>query len=114
MKRKFSLEEKDICWKLWYEGLGFSDIGRVLNAKPGSIFTILRENGGYIPVKPKRNQRQLSLGEREEISIGLALGKTIRQIAQVIKRAPSTVSREISKNGGSNKYRASKADALAW
>ncbi len=103
-----------MCWTLWRQGLGFSDIGRVINAKPGSIFTILRASGGYPPSKAKRSQRHLSLRERENISIGLALGKSVRQIATELSRAPSTVSREINKNGGVGKYQASTADASAW
>lgn len=114
MKRKFSPEEKETCWQLWRQGLGFSDIGRVLNAKPGSIFTILRASGGYQPFKAKRSERHLSLIEREHISIGLALEKSIRKIATELSRSPSTISREINRNGGIRKYRASTADALAW
>ena len=113
MKRKFSSEEKEICWKLWREGLGFSDIGRVINAKPGSVFTILRASGDYPPLKAIRSQRHLSLNERETISIGLALGKSARQIATELSRAPSTINREINKNGGAGKYRATTADASA-
>jgi IS30 family transposase len=114
MKRKFSSEEKETCWKLWRKGLGFSDIGRVINAKPGSVFTILRSSGGYPPLKAIRSQRHLSLSERETISIGLALGKSVRQIAADLSRSPSTISREINKNGGARKYRATIADASAW
>ena len=114
MKRKFCAEEKETCWKLWRQGLGFSDIGRVLDAKPGSIFTLLRVSGGYPPTSRTRSQRHLSLNEREEISIGIALGKSIRQIAQSLSRSPSTISREIARHGGSKKYRATHADAAAW
>jgi len=114
MKRKFSPEEKETCWKLWRQGLGFSDIGRVIDAKPGSVFTILRASGGYPPYKARRSQRHLSLSEREHISIGLVLHKSVRQIATELSRSPSTVSREINKNGGVGKYRATAADASAW
>src|SRR3984957_7729170 len=47
--------------------------------------------------------------EREEISRGIAVGRSIRQIAQGLGRAPSTVSREIRRNGGSQAYRANRA-----
>lgn len=56
----------------------------------------------------------MSLSEREEISRGLAAGKTIRQIAASLSRAPSSVSREISRHGGRIGYRASTADIAAW
>ena len=44
----------------------------------------------------------------------MAANSSIRQIAAMIGRAPSTVSREIARNGGRNKYRASDADSQAW
>ncbi len=52
--------------------------------------------------------------EREEISRGVAAGRSLRQIARGLGRAPSTVSREIRRNGGSQGYRASQADRRAW
>jgi IS30 family transposase len=52
--------------------------------------------------------------EREEISRGIAAGRSIRQIAKGLGRAPSTVSREIARNGARGAYRASEADAQAW
>jgi IS30 family transposase len=54
------------------------------------------------------------VGDREEISRGLAAGRSMRQIAATIGRAPSTVSREIARHGGRNGYRAADADAAAW
>ena len=54
------------------------------------------------------------MDEREHISIGLTLKKSIRQIAKELSRSPSTICREINKNGGVTKYQASKADASAW
>src|SRR6476646_341484 len=44
---------------------------------------------------------------------GIAVGRSIRQIAQGLRRAPSTVSREIRRNGGSQAYRANRADRRA-
>ncbi|MBX8803425.1 IS30 family transposase [Ochrobactrum sp. MR28] len=114
MKRKFTQSEKETCWSLWREGLGFSDIGRVLSAKPGSVFTLLREHGGVTLPRPKRSQRHLNLAEREEISISLAANISIRQIAYSLRRSPSTISREINKNGGLRKYRAHLAENAAW
>ena len=114
MKRKFTQSEKETCWSLWGEGLGFSDIGRVLSAKPGSVFTLLREHGGVTLPRPKRSQRHLNLAEREEISISLAANISIRQIAYSLRRSPSTISREVNKNGGLRKYRAHLAENVAW
>jgi len=56
----------------------------------------------------------LRLEEREEISRGIAAGRSIRRIAQGLGRSPSTISREIRRNGGSQAYRANRADRRAW
>lgn len=56
----------------------------------------------------------LTLAEREEISRALASGYSIRSIATLLERAPSTISREIHRNGGQRCYRATKADQAAW
>jgi len=44
--------------------------------------------------------------EREEISIGIASGKKLCEIAQSLGRHPSTISREVRRNGGVDGYRA--------
>jgi IS30 family transposase len=56
----------------------------------------------------------LSLAEREEISRGVAACRSMRAIAASLGRAPSSISREISCNGGCRGYRASAADQAAW
>jgi IS30 family transposase len=56
----------------------------------------------------------LSLVEREEISRGIAVGRSLRSIALRLNRALSTVSRELKRNGGRHGYRASRADEAAW
>jgi IS30 family transposase len=65
------------------------------------------------PPEPKRSPLRLSLVEREEISRGLAGGESLRSIAGRLGRAPSTISREVSVNGGTGSYRACRADAAA-
>jgi len=45
IKRTFTQDEKDLVYDLWKQGVGFSHIGRVIEAQPGSVFTILRETG---------------------------------------------------------------------
>jgi IS30 family transposase len=54
------------------------------------------------------------LAEREEISRGVVVGQSLRWIAASLGRAPSTISREINRNGGRRCYRANKADQAAW
>jgi len=54
------------------------------------------------------------LAEREEISRAVVAGHSIRSIAASLGRAPSTISRELNRNGGEERYRASQADQAAW
>jgi hypothetical protein len=56
----------------------------------------------------------LSLDDREEISRGVACGVSLRSIARQLRRAPSTISRELHRNGGHRRYRAAAADKGAW
>src|SRR6266576_949551 len=63
--------------------------------------------------EPKRSPLRLSLAEREEISRGLAAGRSLRGIASGLGRAPSTVCREVAANGGAGRYRACAADRRA-
>jgi IS30 family transposase len=113
-RKTFTEEELHRCWQLWRQGLGYSDIAREIASKPGTVFGVIRLNGGFSPPQRQRNQRHLTLQEREEISRGIAKGLTIRAIALQLNRSPSTVSRELSRHGGINKYRATKADQTAW
>jgi len=112
-KKTFTEEERHNCWKLWREGLGYSDIARAISSKPGTVFGLIRLNGGFSPTKRQRSTRHLSLAEREEISRGIAQGISIRQIATQLNRSASTVSRELNRHGGLLKYRATSADDKA-
>jgi IS30 family transposase len=56
----------------------------------------------------------LTTVEREEISRGLVAGLSLRAISRDLRRAPSTVSREVRRNLGRASYRASRADDCAW
>ena len=56
----------------------------------------------------------MSLAEREEISRGLAVGRSIRAIAAALGRAPSTIGREVNATGGPRRYRAARANQAAW
>jgi IS30 family transposase len=70
-------------------------------------------------VRPRRGRglrgRCLTLAQREEIALGRARGDSIRAIAAIIGRSPSTVSRELRRNAdGLGRYRATSAHALAY
>jgi IS30 family transposase len=101
-------------WAMWGSGKSFSEIAQVVGHPPGSIFTVVKQTGGYVPASRQRRAGSLTLADREEISRGLACGHSIRTIAHLLGRAPSTVSREISRNKGRRKYRAVDADDRAW
>jgi hypothetical protein len=101
-------------WRLWKAGRSFSEIARATGHPPGSIFTIVKQTGGYVPPPRKRRVAALTLQEREEISRGLARGDSLRQLARQLGRAASTISREIARNYGKKRYRAIDADDRAW
>lgn len=114
MKRTFTQEERDYVFSLWKQGNGFSDIGKVIGAKPGSVFTILRDHGGIQPPPRNRSALHLTIEEREEVRAGLSAKKSFREIARDLGRSPSTISREVNKNGGRRWYKAHQADRRAW
>jgi IS30 family transposase len=74
---------------------------------------MLAPTGGIRPPPRRRSRLALALAEREEISRGIACKLSLRAIATRPGRAPSTVSREVDRNGGLQHYRASQADAAA-
>jgi IS30 family transposase len=90
------------------------EIARLFDRHHSSVRGILAETGGIRPQPRRRARRALTLAEREEISRGVATGQSLRSIAAALGRAPSTVSREINRNGGQPGYRASQADESAW
>ena len=113
-RRYFSATESAQIWDRWQRGEGLKFIGRVFGKTSSSIFAHLRPHGGIRPVPRRRSGRALSLAEREEISRGMATGASLRAVAARLGRAPSTVSRELRRNGGRRRYRAAAADKRAW
>jgi IS30 family transposase len=109
----FIAEEKETTWVLWRQGVSFSEIGRVINKEPGSVFGVIRLQGGITPVPKVAKEISLSVDDREFISRGLAAGESFRSIAKALKRAPSTISREVNNSGGRIEYRAVKAEENA-
>jgi hypothetical protein len=101
-------------WRRWRAGESLHEIGRGLGKDHGSIHFLLSQHGGIVPALRRRSERTLTLAKREEISRGIASGSSIRGIARRFERAASTVSREVARNGGRRRYRASKADHQAW
>nr|WP_186116020.1 IS30 family transposase [Burkholderia gladioli] len=108
-----SPEGKSEVWRRWRAGESFLGIGKALDKPAGSIYGVIRLCGGYTPTARKRSLRALTLSEREDISRGVSAGLSIRAIARQLNRAPSTISREIARNGGTDHYRALEADERA-
>ena len=118
MKRRpriyYTEAQKSAMWDRWQNGESMEDIAKSFDRCHTSLGNVLRVNGGIRPRPRSRSKLALSLAERETISRGLARQLTIRSIAEQLGRSPSTVSREIDRNGGRSSYRAHKADKAAW
>ena len=114
LRRGFSAFERVELWARWKEGQSLSDIGRALGKHAGSIFGVVSAAGGIAPLGRTRSRLALRLDEREEISRGLASGHSLQRIAALLGRSPSTITREVRRNGGPKTYRASTADQRAW
>jgi IS30 family transposase len=110
----FSAEQRADIWDRWQRGESMSSIGRLFERESSSIYPILAPSGGIRPPKRTRSRVALSLSEREEISRGVANKQSIRSIARRLERPPSTISRELTRNGGYDSYRASAADQATW
>ena len=107
---KYTDEMKSYIWDRYQQGDAVKAIARSFDRPSSSIHRHLAVTGGIRPPERRRSLRCLSLAEREEVSRGLVTGLSIRAIAAQLDRAPSTISREVSRNGGSHHYRASLAD----
>jgi IS30 family transposase len=106
--------DKAKMWDRWAKGESLHSIARLFDRHHPSIRRILARTGGIRPPIRRRSPVVLLLAEREEISRGVVAGHSIRSIAVALGRAPSTVSREIRRNGGRRRYRANQADQQAW
>ena len=113
-RTKVAATESAELWERWKRGEGLHAIGQALGRGHTSIAAHIRPSGGIRPAPRRRSARTLTLAEREEISRGIVGGRSVRAIARELGRSASTVSREIGRNGGSRRYRAEAADALAW
>lgn len=110
----YSEAQKAQMWERWEKGESLQQIAQLFDRNHSSIQRILAESGGVRPPPRLRSPRALSLAEREEISRGVLMRRSLRTIAAKLERTPSTISRELRRNGGCDTYRASQADAAAW
>jgi IS30 family transposase len=112
--RCYSEADKALMWDRWQQGESLHKIAQLFDRHHHVVRRILARSGGIRPPPRKRSRLALTLLEREEISRGIVTGHSIRSIAASLGRAPSTISREIRRNGGRGDYRASNADQAAW
>ena len=110
----YTESQKALMWDRWQKGESLNAIARLFDRHHAAIRGILVRTGGIRPPQRTRSSLALTLIEREEISRGIVAGHSIRSIAMSLGRAPSTISREIRRNGGRRRYRANMADQTAW
>ena len=110
----YTESQRALMWERWQKGESLQHIAQLFDRNPSSIQRILAETGGIRPAPRRRSRLALSLPEREEVSRAVVAGHSMRSIAVQLCRAPSTISREIKRNGGQECYRASQADESAW
>jgi len=106
--------QKALMWDRWQKGESLQQIAQLFDRNHGAIQGILVKSGGIRPAQRRRSRLALTLAEREEISRAVVAGQSIRSIATSLGRAPSTISREIKRNGNQECYRASQVDQAAW
>lgn len=111
---RYSEEQKSQMWDRWQKGESLCSIARLFDRGHSSISRIISITGGIRPPKRRRSRLALSLSEREDISRSIATGTSMRMIATQLGRSPSTISREINRNGGYDRYRAAEAEQAAW
>jgi IS30 family transposase len=110
----YTAADKALMWDRWQQGESLHNIAALFDRSHGSIAGILARTGGIRPTERRRSSLALTLAEREEISRCVVAGESVRSIAATLGRAPSTVSRELRRNGGRQRYRAHQADQAAW
>ncbi|MDH6301098.1 DNA-binding CsgD family transcriptional regulator [Polynucleobacter sphagniphilus] len=110
----YTATQKDLMWERWKKGDSLQQITQLFDRNHSSIQGIFVQTGGIRPPERTRSRLALTLDEREAISRGLASGQSMRSIATELGGSPSTISREIGRNGGPKSYRANQSDQAAW
>jgi IS30 family transposase len=110
----YTESQRTLMWDRWQKGESLQQTAQLFDRNHSSIERILAESGGIRPAQRRRSRLALTLAEREQISRAVVTGQSMRSIATSLGRAPSTISREIKRNGGQECYRANLADQAAW
>ena len=101
-------------WDGWAQGIPIRHLVRQLGTHRSSVRNEICARGGIRPPARRRSRWALSVAERELICKAVAAGCSLRSIAAHLKRAPSTISRELKRNGGAMRYSGIRADERAW
>ena len=96
--------KKKPIWDKWQQGHPMSVIARSVHKPPATVFSYLRYYGGIRPRPRTQRSSAPRLEEREAISRGVASGLCLRAMAKQLSRSPSTISRELGRNGGIDRY----------
>ena len=99
---------------MWRKGRSHQDIATRMGISKPATFLYIEKRGGIEPRRRLRSPSVLSQIEREVVSRGLSAGLSFRALARELGRSPSTISREVKRNGGRGAYRAVSADKRAW
>jgi transposase, IS30 family len=108
MRPHLTAEQRQLALRLHAKGLSLREIGPQVGCSHQGVALIVR----YAPRRPVRRSvwvpgpGRLTLGDREEITLGLHAGESFAAIARQLGKAVSTVSREVAANGGRGGYRA--------
>jgi transposase, IS30 family len=114
VRTALTAQEQAEVWRGYQAGSSLRSISRTLGHSMDALRVVVASTGGCQPRATRRSALRLSVGEREEVSRGIVAGESCRLIGRRIRRAGSTVSREIARNGGRPRYRACQAEQAAW
>ena len=120
-RRRLTRDERERLWRQWRAGVSLEAISAALAVSPSGVYGEVTARGGLAPAPRRRSARTLGLVERRLLAQWRVCerdGVGVREAARRLGRAPSTVSREIRRNGQrtatTRAYDAATADARAW
>jgi IS30 family transposase len=101
-------------WRQVRSGLSVEAAAAAVGVSRPTAYRWFRQAGGVMPRAArtmKSSSYRLTFHEREEIALMRASGKSARQIAVLLRRPPSTITRELVRNSTGSGYRASVAQS---
>ena len=114
MARPLTAQDKDEIWVLVMAGGTHGRVGQQVGRHTSVVREVIASTGGVRPAVRSRGADRLTMADREDIACGVAAGLSVRAIARSLCRFASTVSRELTRNGGPRAYRPSLAERAAW